>query len=204
MAHRWFVIRTESRAEYLATDALVRDGYQTYFPCIRAAYPRPGHKDTPLFPCYVFLRIDPENDGWPIFRPSHRIVGYVRSGNEIPNLSDKVINDLMERVSSINERGELPIAYQDGDLVEVTMSSFNTTARVLKSANSSKGTIKVLLEFMGRLINAEVPWQHIQPVIPENRSLGICIDRGPSRLPRRTRGKGRRIPGANKLANATN
>ena len=203
MTHRWFVIHTESRAEYLAADALDRDGYQTYFPRIRAAYPRPGHMNTPLFPGYMFLRLDPENDGWPIFRHSHKIVGYVRSGDEIPSLSDTVVNDLMDHVSSINEGGKLPITFQEGDVVEVAMSSFNTMARVLESGNSSKGTIKVLLEFMGRLINAEVPWQHVQSVIPENQPARVDSDTGPSRLPRRTRGKGRWIRGANQLASTT-
>ena len=200
MSHRWFVIHTESRAEYLASYALNRDGYQTYFPRIRAAYPRLGHMNTPLFPGYLFLRLDPDNDGWPVFRPSHKIVGYVRSVNEIPSLSDAVVNDLMERVSSINEGGKLPITFQEGDVVEVTMSSFNTTARVLESGNSSKGTVKVFLEFMGRLINAEVPWQHVQPVTPQNRSANNVSDNGPSRLPRRTRGKGRWIRGAPELS----
>ena len=203
MSHRWFVIHTEARAEYLASYALNRDGYQTYFPRIRAAYPRLGHMNTPLFPGYLFLRLDPDNDGWPVFRPSHKIVGYVRFGIEIPSLSDTVVNDLMERVSSINEGGKLPIAFQEGDVVEVTMSSFNTTARVLESGNSSKGTVKVLLEFMGRLVNAEVPWQHIQSVIPENQPESVDSDIGTSQLPRRTRGKGRWIRGAKQLANTT-
>ena len=200
MAHRWFVIRTESRAEYLAVDALDRDGFQTFFPRIQAAYPRVGHTNTPLFPGYMFLRLDPESDGWPTFRPSHKIVGYVKSGDEIPSLSDEVVNDLMGRVSSINQGGKLPIVFQQGDLVEVTMSSFNTMAKVLESGNSSKGTIKVLLEFMGRLINADVPWQHVQPVGPESSSQNNDSANGPSRLPRRTRGKGRWVRGVTTLA----
>ncbi len=202
MAHRWFVIRTESRAEYLASEALDRDGFQTYFPLIKAAYPRAGHTNTPLFPGYMFLRLDPENTGWPTFRPSHKIVGYVRAGDEIPSLPDAVLNDLMERVSSINEQGEMPITLNQGDLVEVTMSAFNTVAEVLESGKSSKGNIKVLLEFMGRLIQADVPWQHVQPVTPENHHANIDTDTGPSRLPRRTRGKGRWIRGATKLVGA--
>jgi transcriptional antiterminator RfaH len=202
MVHRWFVIRTESRAEYLAVDALERDGFQTYFPRIKAAYPRVGHANTPLFPGYMFLRLDPESDGWPTFRPSHKIVGYVRSGDEIPSLPDEVLNDLIERVSSINDEGELPISVQQGDLVEVTMSSFNAVAEVLESGKSRKGNIKVLLEFMGRLIHADVPWQHVQPVTPQIRPANDDSDNGPSRTTRRTRGKGRWIRGAPKLVGA--
>lgn len=204
MAHRWFVIRTESRAEYLAINALNRDGFQTYLPLVKAAFPRLGHTDTPLFPGYLFLRFDPENDGWPTFRPGHKIAGYVRSGDEIPSLPDAVLHDLQERVSSINDRGEMPIVFQQGDLVEVTMTSLNTVAEVLDSGKSSKGNIKVLLEFMGRLIQAEVPWQHVQPVTSEinpveNRANNRTAI-GPRRFPRRTRGKGRWVRGAKPLA----
>ena len=126
-------------------------------------------------------------------------MGYVRFDDEITSLSDEVLNDLMERVSSINNEGELPIAFQAGDLVQVTMSSFNTVAEVLKSGKSRSGNIKVLLEFMGRLIHADVPWQYVQPVTPENTSTHNDSTDGSNRLPRRTRGKGRWIKGATKL-----
>jgi transcription antitermination factor NusG len=147
----------------------------------------------------MFLRLDPESDGWPTFRPGHRIIGYVRFDDEIPSLSDEVLNELMERVSSINNEGELPVAFQVGDLVQVTMSSFNTVAEVLRSGKSRSGNIKVLLEFMGRLIHADVPWQYVQPVIPENTSAHNDSTGSSNRLPRRTRGKGRWIKGATKL-----
>ena len=198
MAHRWFVVRTEPRAEYLAANALGREGFETYLPRINAEYPRMGHADTPLFPGYMFLRFDPEGEGWPTFRPSHKVLGYIRSGDEIPSIPDATLNDLKERISAINDRGGMPIQYHEGDVVEVVNSSFNSLAEVLKSGKSSKGKVKVLLEFMGRLIHAEVPWQHVQPVTPGNNNPGF----GSQRLARRTRGKGRWIRGAAPLKQA--
>jgi len=199
MGYRWFVMRTESRAEYLAVDALDRDGFQTYFPQIKAIHPRVGHSSTPLFPGYLFLRLDPEGNGWPIFRPSHKILGYVRTGDEIPSLPDSVVNDLIRRVLSINDKGESPIPFQEGDLVEVITPSYKTIAEVLESGKSRKGNIKVLLEFMGRLIRADVPWQQVQPATHVDRYPNNGLSNVGNRLPRRTRGKGRFVRNATSL-----
>ena len=58
MGSNWYVLRTEPRAEYMATREMDRDGFEVFFPCVEAAHSRFGHADTPLFPGYLFLRCD--------------------------------------------------------------------------------------------------------------------------------------------------
>ena len=78
--------------------------------------------------------------------------------------------------------------FQAGQTVYVTSQLFEGLAEVADDSVSSQGRIKVFLEFMGRLVPALVPWTDLQSIETETQ---------PSMKPshRRTRGKGRWIPG---------
>ena len=187
MARRWYVTRTEPRAEFLASSQLLRDGYEIFFPRIKDPYPRVGHTDGPLFPGYIFLRCDPEAEGWPSFRPGHRIAGWVSFGGEVPWLPDEVVAQLKAQSEMINVQGGLWQRFQRGETVVVVTSSMEQLAEVVEEAKSPQARTKVLLEFMGRLVQAQIPWQNL-------RSLDDSY-RDRHRPPRRTRGQGRWIRG---------
>ena len=183
MAPRWYAARTEPRTEFLAADELTRDGIQVFFPRVKLPQPRTNQAYIPLFPGYLFLRCDPEAERWPSFRPAHRIIGWVRFGGEIPWLPDEVIEALMEQSEAINRQGGLWRRFQAGEKVQVVSGHLEGLAEVVKDAKSPQARVQVLLEFMGRLVKAHVPWENLRPV--EEREIVR------STAPRRTRGRNR-------------
>ena len=185
MALRWYVARTEPRAEFLAAKELNRDGYEVFSPRVRAYRPLVELREAPLFPGYLFLRCDPESDGWPVFRPGHRVLGWVSFGNQVPSIPDQVVQELVERLNGIDTAGGLWRRFSPGELVQVLSGTLDSFAQVVEAPKSPEGRAKVLMEFMGRLVQAQVPWQNLRPV--ENSEMEK------QRLPRRTRGKGRWI-----------
>jgi transcriptional antiterminator RfaH len=185
MGFKWYAARTEPRAEFLAANELVRDGFQVCFPLIKALQPRKGHDQDPLFPGYLFLRCDPEIEGWPSFRPAHRLLGWVNFEGDIPSLPDGVVDELQERSAAINRDGGLWRRFRVGELVHVVSGSLECLAEVVKETTSPQARVQVLMGFMGRLVRAQVPWETLQPA-------GDQLKRTP-RLERRTRGRGRLI-----------
>lgn len=188
MALRWYAASTEPRAEFLAASELERDGFEVFLPRVKVPHPHRGHIYTPLFLGYLFLRCNPDRDGWPSFRPGHRIVAWVNFGGEIPSLPDEMISALMERLETINSEGGLWRRFQTGEKVRVVSGGLNTLAEVLEEAKSPQGRTKVLLSFMGRLVQAQVPWESLRPAEAE-------AQRANQKAPRRTRGGGRWIRG---------
>ena len=186
MGMGWYVLRTEPHAEYLAAAQLNRDGIEVFFPRVKVIYPRRGHADTPLFPGYIFLRWDPENGGWPTFRAVHRVLGLVVFGGVAPTIPEPVISELAERLTNINEGGGVWRRYRPGEKVRVVSKSIESLAEIVEEAKSSRSRAKVLLEFMGRMVQAQVPWEHLQPLEEAGTNQP---------LPRRTRGRGRWIRG---------
>ena len=195
MGASWYVIRTEPRAEYLATTELTRDGFEVLLPRLKLAYPRLGHTDMPLFPGYLFIRCSPETSGWPVFRAGHRVLGWVGFGGEVPSMSDEAVNELLQRIEAVNNQGGFWRRFQLGERVEIVSKSLQGLAEVVQTGKSPQGRVKVLLNFMGRMVSADVPWEHLRPV-PEQA-------KDPVRIPRRTRGRGRQIRGAPSLAAVT-
>ena len=195
MAQRWYAIRTEPRAEYVAAKELERDGYEVFFPRIKAAYPRVGHDDIPLFPGYMFLRCDPEMDGWPSFRSGHRVYGWLNFGGDVASLPETDVIELKARVDNINSHGGVWRRYLPGELVRVLAHGMANVAEVVEEPKSPHWRVKVLLEFMGRLVSAQVGWQDVSPINETTARM--------SSAHRRTRGKGRWIRGFGSRAGET-
>ena len=187
MAANWYVIRTEPRSEYLAAAELTREGFEIFLPRVKVVQPRAGHPDIPLFPGYLLIRCSPETEGWPMFRQVHRVLGWVGFGGEVPSLPDEVVVELENRIAAINGERGMWRRFEPGEQVEIVFHSLEGQAEVIEAAKSPQARVKVLLDFMGRLVSADVPWQNLRPVEEETSHRQSAS--------RRTRGKGRWIRG---------
>ena len=188
MARKWYVARTKPRVESLACIELVREGFEVFLPRINSPLPQGGITEGPLFPGYIFIRCDPESNGWPVFRNGHRILGWLGFDGAVPSLPDEAIESLMLDIDDINNKGGLWRRYQVGEMVNVTSETVSGLAEVLEVSKSPQSRIKVLLEFMGRLVPAHVPWENISPTSQRD-------DINTRKAPRRTRGRGRWVRG---------
>jgi len=108
-------------------------------------------------------------------------------GDVTPSIPDDVVDDLRQRVDSLNGDHGLWRKYRVGETVRVVSETLESLAEVVEEAKSPQAKALVLLQFMGRLVPTRVPWANLQPVEkqPEEKV----------RLPRRTRGRGRWVKG---------
>ena len=196
MARQWYIVRTKPRAEYLAAEELGRDGFETFFPQAKSPHNRISHADTPLFPGYLFLRVDLDGDGRYSFHQRHHLLGWVSFGGEIPSVPDEAVSALRERVAAIDSGGGLWRRYRPGEKVRIVSNKIESLAEVIEEAKSPQARVRVLLSFMGRLVSAQVPWENLQPI--EEPPMET------NRSPRRTRGRGRWIQGFGPAAAVAN
>jgi transcriptional antiterminator RfaH len=191
MALRWYCLRTKPQAEYIAASGLVLRGFETFFPRIKSPWPRRGHADEPLFPGYLFVRYDGDGQGYYCLYSLPGVGGMIRFGDEVPSMPEEVIAGLARRVEEINERGGLWREFRPGEKVHVHLGQQESLAEVVEM-RSSRARVLVLLEFLGRLVRAEVLWENVQPV---RGSEGLAGKTKVGRPSRRTRGKGRWVRG---------
>jgi transcriptional antiterminator RfaH len=189
MEKRWYVLRTKPNSESLAAANLERQGYELFLPRVTAPQVKHGgYRMVPLFPGYLFLRCADPYYGWPQVQYTPGVLGWVQLGGETPAVPDQVVDELAERVTVINSTGGLWRRFKPGERVVVTSGRLEGLARVLEGPKTPEGRVRVLMEFLGQLVTATVPWEDVQEV--QGDSLVSGRKRG-----RRTRGAGRWIKG---------
>jgi transcriptional antiterminator RfaH len=183
----WYVIRTKPQSENIAANALRVEGYEHFFPMIQAIQRRSGKEEIPLFPGYLFVRCDVDRGQWPAIGLLPGVLGWVRFDGVASSIADDVVDELARRVETINDNGGLWIRYKPGQKVRVVSGQFESLAQVADEPTSSDSKVRVLLEFMGQLVSAEVPWSDLR-IAPEDSQGDANHGRR-----RRTRGRGRWI-----------
>ena len=129
---RWDVVRTKPRSESLAAREIARDDIDIFSPLITSDQMNNGQTPVPLFPGYIFMKLDAESNGWPSFRFSQHAIGLVNFDGELPWLPDEVIAELKQRCDLINEEGGIWRRYQPGDWVQVFSSTIQGLAQVVE------------------------------------------------------------------------
>ena len=188
MARHWYVLRTMPRCERGAVGALEREGFEVHFPRVQTPRPQGGYNNAPLFPGYLFIRLDWDDPDSPSVRRLPGVLGWVRFDGVVPHVPDAVISDLALRVQSMDQGGGLWTRFRPGDRVLVVSGNMESLAEVIEEPNSPESRVRVLLDFMSRQVPAQVPWRNLRRV-PEG-SYSSEVRRG-----RRTRGGGRWVRG---------
>ena len=183
MARSWHVIRTEPRSDSLAAAELERGGWQVFAPRLKTMRLRPEPVDSPLFPGYLFVNCDLDQEGVSSFGEAPHVLGWLQFSGLVPSVSDEVINALVQRVEMVNREGSLWTRFRPGQKVRVASRFMNGLGEVVEGTRSPQTKVRVLIEFMGRLVTATVARHDLQP-IDGNPYLN-------KRVPRRTRGRGR-------------
>ena len=126
-----------------------------------------------------------EGAGKPSLQRAPHVSGWVNFEGVSPSVPDEVVSELASRIESINNSGGLWRRFKAGDRVRIVSGKLEGLGEVIESTNSPQSKVRVLMDFMGRLIPAQVPWSSLQPL--ENYADEQL------RRPRRTRGRGRPI-----------
>ncbi len=194
MAPAWYVAYTQPQAEYRAKDHLEARDFECFLPTVSTPYPRRGKEDAPLFPGYLFVRYELQEQGTRALEWRQDLARLVTFGGVAPSVADGVIDQLRQHVAEINGSGGFWRRFQPGDQVLVRLGppESERLAEVVMGTKSPQGRVRVLLEFMGRLVQAQVPWRDVRPAADTD---AIIREEGELLPCRRTRGRGRYLRG---------
>ena len=99
----WYAICCKPRQEAVAEENLLRQGYHAYLPRIRNTCRSRGQwidKVEPLFPRYLFIRLDPNMRSTAPVRSTHGAAGLVRQGGLPAVVPEQVIEAIMQRADA--------------------------------------------------------------------------------------------------------
>lgn len=149
----WFAVRTKPRRETLAKENLQRQDFETYLPLIKLKK-RKRNKWTnviePLFPCYAFVHVDPDQTNLAPIRSTLGVTGLVRFGNALIPVPDNIIEFLKQTESPTTglHDANKPL-FQKGDKVEIMDGPFAGIEGIFQM-QKGEDRVMILIELLGR------------------------------------------------------
>ncbi|MEQ8228922.1 MAG: transcription termination/antitermination NusG family protein [Rhodospirillales bacterium] len=154
----WYVVYTHAQKEAVAQQHLTNQGFEAYLPRYnrRCRHARRVYSVmAPLFPRYLFVRMDPKTQRW---RSINGTIGvsYLLSEGPEPLPIDKAVIDA---IRAHEDRGLVqiaPPAFAKGQKLCVTDGPFADIEGLFECVDDQQRVV-LLLEFMGRTVRTRLP-----------------------------------------------
>jgi transcriptional antiterminator RfaH len=155
----WYAVQTKPRQEGLAETHLLRQHFETYLPKVLLRK-RKRDKWTkvvePLFPRYLFIRVDPDQDTLAPVRSTHGVAGLVRFGHKLQPVPDGVIDYLRQAENpDTHQHHAEEWPHRSGDAVQVLEGPFKGLTGVFQAATAEDRAL-LLIELLGRQNTVDV------------------------------------------------
>ncbi len=159
----WYVLFSKPRKEFQVCEQLLQRGLQAYLPLMPKMPGALRRGQQPLFPRYLFARLDlgrvlPDTVRW-----TPGLVGFVTFGDEPAFVDDAVIAHIERRLTQMREQTLSP--FQPGQ--QVTLRPGHPLAAldaVFERPLSGGKRAQILVNLLGRLTRCEVEMNCLEAV----------------------------------------
>jgi transcriptional antiterminator RfaH len=160
----WYAVHTKTRQEVAAEQNLCRQGFETYAPKVLLRK-RKRDKWTkvlePLFPRYLFIRVDSDQTSLAPVRSTLGVSGLVRFGYRLLPVPDSVIaylKMLEDPQTNLHHADQWP--HRPGDTVDILDGPFAGLTGVFQSV-TAEDRATLLIELLGRYNRIDVPMDSV-------------------------------------------
>ncbi len=158
---RWYLIHAKPSSEPVAQANLERQGYEVYLPRALQTIRRAGRwheRIVPLFPRYLFLRLNEGRQALAPVRSTVGVAGVVRFGCDYTVVPDRIVRDLRLRedaVSGLHVLHAGPLLVP-GSIVRIASGPFDGLDGVFER-QAGADRVVVLLRVLGQNASVCVP-----------------------------------------------
>ena len=154
----WYCLRSQPKHEHIAAAHLrLLEGVTVFCPRIR--FKRATRQGLvwvteAMFPSYLFARFELAKMHLQV-RYAHGVSGIVRFANLYPTIEEGSLALLRENIGA-EEIKQLSYNLSEGDQVRIVAGAFVGLEAVVTQILSAKERVKVLMDFLGRRMEAEL------------------------------------------------
>lgn len=148
---RWYVVETLPQKEACAAEHINRQGFEVFFPRFRKVRHHARKRETilaPVFPGYMFTRLDLKADRWVAINSTRgvkRLVGF--DGGRPQEVDPEVMDALLERCEH-GVMSQMVEQLNPGDSVRVNTGPLADLVGTIESLDS-KGRVNLLFQILG-------------------------------------------------------
>ena len=159
MSTSWFVVQTQARAEAKARRHLINQGFVTYMPVYRRHVRHARRNEIvlrPLFPSYLFVRLDPELHRWRSINGTigvRQILGHGETPRYVPN---RIIDEIVAREDETGAVKLAPPIFNPGQAVRLAEGAFADVSGLFEEMRDEHRAV-LLISLLGRKVQVYVP-----------------------------------------------
>lgn len=163
----WYAVQTHPSSEARAAGHLGRQGFETFFPRYskrRRHARRTDWVEAPLFPGYVFVRMDLDSQRWRSVNSTLGVQRLVCTGEVPAAVPGPVMDEIRNRA---DEGGLVEIGsatgLHPGTRVEVAQGPFAEQTGIFEELDDKRRVV-LLLDLMGRPVRLKIAVDGVRPV----------------------------------------
>jgi transcriptional antiterminator RfaH len=185
--NQWYALHTDPKVELMVVEALGQHGIETFLPETRAEKIGQKQRRIPLFPGYLFINVDLNEEDpahWRWVAGVRYIVSYGDWPVPVPGEVIRLIQKKIEALESDTAASTCP--FQRGDKVRIKEGPFKAMLGIFDGPLHPKSNVRVLLCGLSNAARLRIKPSKLKKV-------SGSADAPTRRRRRRTRGHGRTI-----------
>lgn len=172
MSKKWYIVNVIAGQENKICDelnklALENDFLEKAFIPVKKTFKHVRGKKVEafqkLFPNYVFVNMEMNNENYAIIRNIPKVLGFLGSKLKPEEVSDEKIASLMERIDKENNLSEENV-FEIGDTVKVMEGPFESFTGTVESKDSEKNLLKISISIFGRPTIIDIEAKRVEKI----------------------------------------
>ena len=163
----WHSLMTKPREDERAESHLLNQDYELFRPMIRQFTIKGGKQVPvvePLFPRYLFIRLDDVLGNWSRIRSTRGVAKMVRFTDMPAKVPDSMIEELRSQCvegNIIDTTEDKPYVFEKGDEIEITEGSFRGITAIIKE-QVAEDRVLLLLTLLGKEQELEISLNQVK------------------------------------------
>ncbi|MDR5866300.1 transcription/translation regulatory transformer protein RfaH [Halomonas koreensis] len=156
---RWYVIQCKGGESFRAAEHLGNQGFEVFHPVLQVQKKRRGRLtwvSEPLFPHYLFIRLDRLASNWRPIRSTRGVLRLVTFGVDLPVPVSDALVDTLRRHGGPAADDDANVYFRAGEAVEITDGPFKDLQAVFANHKGEERAI-VLLNMLHQQQRLEMP-----------------------------------------------
>ncbi len=174
MAKNWYVVHTyagfenkvrENLEHTIKTQGLQDKIVQVLIPTEEVVEIRDGRRNIStqkIFPGYVIVEMDFDDDTWSVVKNTPGVTGFVGSGRTPLPLSQEEVENIQQHMTATDEKPRPKIVFELGERVKVIEGPFYNFSGYVAEINEERGRLKVMVDILGRSTPVELDFLQVE------------------------------------------
>ncbi len=178
---QWYVLRVASNKEEQVRESLARkmevDDIQTVgrimVPVEQVKRIRSGkqrvHKRK-LYPGYVFMEMEPQEDGripddaWFVIKETMGVGDFIGTEGIPTPMRDTDVAKMLKEVEKPEDTPSIKVEFVNGDIVKIREGAFENFEGIVETIDSERGIVQVIVTIFGRSTPLDIEYWQIEKV----------------------------------------